>query len=646
MNQLFKISSGLILQENWENPTGWSGTGSHWNTGSNPGFVAFGRTPIPALVPSPAGGVDASGCREVCPFIEEGNWHLLYDAGDGTTSSTTGVLRPQWATSKNRGISYNRNGCVLGNSGLLSGGSEGVLSYRGLGNIAKVGSTYVLFSLYGYSTFSTPNGKAVLGNPPYICDTWTAPSISGPWTYTTNTPVPGPSGSYNSTGSQAESLVSDGTNLWCFFVASSDPYGTNINVGLAKSLISSPGGPWVAYGSQPILPQTGATTIFAENPKVWYWPKINCYVMTVNGKIGSGYSTSSNYYYLNSSLSSWSSPLEGPLAFQHVNGAVLNQVVSDGYNCLGVFSPLMQPNCLPVIDSNGYIPAVYDYGGDDLWSSSSANAHTGRNLGYTVLEPSPNCLSYGWTSGSDVANLYRKSVSHTNFVAELAVDYTSANNTGYVGIGLDYRVQASGDSYRVLLPAGSGSSPLSLYKSSGGSGGTPGTYNLLETAPSGSGTSANMKGSTNQISRFLVMVSGNTHSLYLDGELQIVYTDNSSPYTSGVAIGFVAGGMAARFRLFHMRSSNSITISGLSSGNTITLRAPGDIPVETATTSGTSYTTSTVTHYPLNTISYAGTDYSFANSGLIWGGDQFVLPAPNVGLTTTKELQGIGQSRS
>lgn len=631
MATLYKLSSGVIVREDWQNPVGWTSTDPRFSVQFNAGFVSFGASPVLALSPLAATD-DAGGIRE-CQMLVDGNqWNLFYAAGDGTTAAT-GNWKPQLAVSTDGGVTWNRRGFVLGSNGLANGGTETTLTYRDFGFVMKLGDTYVLFSLYGYSTMEPPNLKGHVPAPPYTCDCWSASSVYGPWTFSTQTPTFGGAGSFDEGAAQSSSIVRDGTTLWNFYTASAAAYGSGINVGLAYAAYgTNDAGPWTKYGGggsgAPILPSSVSDTGI-ENPKVWYWPQIGKYVLSFNGRyhVSTGGSTPQNMYFLNSSLTNWLTPDEGPYVFQHCDGSVFNQVVLDGVNNVGIITPFMKDGSLPVIDSNGYIPAVYDTGGDALWSTLNSNVHVGRHLVYTVLEPSPKCLIYNWTSGNDTANRYQKDVSHGDFYAEFVMDYSSANNAGYVGIGFDYRIQGSGDSYRLLLPAGIGPSSIQLHKSTGGSGGVPGTYSSLVS------NSLNMKGYINQSCRIRMSVVGNLHTIWLDGEQQVSYTDSSSPYTSGTSVAFVAGGMNARFRMFHMLTSSSVTIQGLTSGKSMILRGPGGVPYEIGTTSGTTYTSSSVSHYPLDTVTYDGVDYAFTSSGLVWGGDILSFPQVPEGFT-------------
>jgi hypothetical protein len=141
------------------------------------------------------------------------------------------------------------------------------------------------------------------------------------------------------------------------------------------------------------------------------------------------------------------------------------------------------------------------------------------------------------------------------------------------------------------------------------------------------------------------VATGDLHSLWLNGELQIRYTDTSSPYTTGTAIALVAGGMNARFRLLSICGSTSVTVRGLTPGLRITFRAPGGVPVEDAIVTGRTYTTTNTPHFPLDTISYGGIDSSFTTTGLIWGGDEFILSDPTAGLSHTKDFLGINRPK-
>lgn len=195
---------------------------------------------------------------------------------------------------------------------------------------------------------------------------------------------------------------------------------------------------------------------------------------------------------------------------------------------------------------------------------------------------------------------YSYAHSNTNFIKQFVIEplefVTSA------AWGFDYRVQSSGDSYRLKLTAGGG---LTLQKSTGGSGGIPGSFSNI-----GSSTGSQVS-VPNFAHRLRVEVTGNLHEAWFDGEKQISYTDSSSPYTSGPGIAFFGTRGRANIRRPHMRSSNSVTINGLTNGDAIVLRAPGGVPIATATVSGTSHTF-THTHYPMGSIEVNGVELEVA----------------------------------
>lgn len=240
-------------------------------------------------------------------------------------------------------------------------------------------------------------------------------------------------------------------------------------------------------------------------------------------------------------------------------------------------------------------------------------------------------------SYSTSVDRFAYTLANTNFIGEFSVRPELLATGAYWG--LDYRIQgASGDSYRLVLTAAGG---LVLRKSTGGSGGVPGTFSDIGT-PSGSQVAK-----VGMAHRIRMSVAGNVHTAWLDGEQQISFTDSSSPYASGASIALVGTVACAQIRLLSLRSSNDVTVDGLTNGQTITLRAPGGVPLVTATVSGTSHTF-TYTHFPAGSVEVDGSE--FKPPAMIYGGDNFTVTAapasgsglsPLVGLTNGTGLSPL-----
>lgn len=197
-----------------------------------------------------------------------------------------------------------------------------------------------------------------------------------------------------------------------------------------------------------------------------------------------------------------------------------------------------------------------------------------------------------------------RSLSHSNFCAEFAVDYSASAGGDF--ISLDYRIQGNGDSYRLqVLPGGK----LQLQTVVGGTATNIGTVSGTQV------TAANMS------HRVRVVVSGSTHQAWLDGEQQINHTDAS--YASGVSVAFAGKGITAKARFLSIMSGSGVSINGVPGGQSATLRGLGGIPLETITTGGN--ITFSPAHFPAESIEINGTDYPA--TGFIWGGDAFNMPS-------------------
>lgn len=175
------------------------------------------------------------------------------------------------------------------------------------------------------------------------------------------------------------------------------------------------------------------------------------------------------------------------------------------------------------------------------------------------------------SAGAATEAAMTRSVTHADFVADTSFVYTTVSSSPFASF--NYKTQASGDGYRVIITTG-GSCRLQKVVS--------GTPTLLGSALGSLVTQANF------IHRLRVVVTGTTHQVYLDGELQVNLTD--STYSSGVKVGFSAVGVDVRFAYLKMTKGPTVTINGLSNGQSLCVRGSGDIPLSSQTISGTSAT--------------------------------------------------------
>lgn len=580
---LNRTSSGLISKETFSSVTGWTSSAG-FTAGSNPGLVIFGALPIDTLVRTPS-GVDDQGCREAHLFID-GDWrnlaltrHLFY--GSGSQGGADAPWRPHLANSTNGGKTFTK----LGSWGPgLSDGTSGTYSARDMLYIEKRGSTYVMHAMIGAYNF----GGGIPG-PPYTSDLWTINDLANftnlaSWNFVRYAFPVGAPGTFDEGSAYAGQVVLDGSTYRGFYSTANGNY-TIFNVGLANA--TSPTGVFTKTNAD-VLPDGNS---YGENPKIWWSSVLNKWVMLQNRAVVAGY-TDQSVYFLSNSLTDWSasSPIQ-----------IHRPCPLDGDIAVGIISPYFVAEGAAVETAEGYVPVTWDGWPQD---AGPINVHLHRKIVSGVVEPSPYALVYSKTGQSGVTNTFEKSVPFTDGTIEWAARFSET--AGGAFHAFDYRVQAEGDGYRVVLAIGE---KLKLQKSSGGT--------FSDIAP-GSGT---LNGAQGMMHRLRVRVVGNVHALWLDGEQQVSFTDSSSPFISGVKIRFVAKDANQEARLCHIRSADTVTVNGLTDGQAITLRAPGTPPIATATVSGTSHTFSGVAHFPAESIEIDGVNNVVP--GGIWGGDIF-----------------------
>ena len=201
-----------------------------------------------------------------------------------------------------------------------------------------------------------------------------------------------------------------------------------------------------------------------------------------------------------------------------------------------------------------------------------------------------------------------RALTHADAVFDYAINGTGGN------VDLFYRLQSAtsgANGYRIRLDmSGAGPVASTASKVVGGTvtglGGNTGTrtINALATFPH----------------RVKITVSGSTHTVAIDGETQLSFTD--ATYATGVGIGQSCDiAVAYKVRALNVRKSDTVTVQGLTNGQVVTLRAAGGLPMATAVASGT---TATITgpYFPASSIDVAGVQ-RYAVSGGIWGGEVF-----------------------
>jgi len=206
------------------------------------------------------------------------------------------------------------------------------------------------------------------------------------------------------------------------------------------------------------------------------------------------------------------------------------------------------------------------------------------------------------------------SVDHTDFVVEFGVPVNSLKAGGFEFSYLLQSTVNANNGYRVFLDL-IGYRPVASFVSKVVSG--------VAGAPLATASDAlTQRSATATVVRVKVTVSGDTHTLQIDGETQLTFSD--STYTSGVAIALSAyygNGNTSAVRKIAMRESDTVTVTGLTAGKVVTLRAPGRVPLATTTAAGSSVTL-TVPHYPAAAIDIDGVQ-TYAPAGGFYGGASF-----------------------
>jgi hypothetical protein len=202
------------------------------------------------------------------------------------------------------------------------------------------------------------------------------------------------------------------------------------------------------------------------------------------------------------------------------------------------------------------------------------------------------------TAGAD--DIYTN-VSNGNFTAEYTIDMDTMDAAGAY-MAFNFRTAAgSTNGYRLKCFQ---NGRLQLFKVAGG----------VETSlASQSGTQL---ATQNHPCRIKVVANGTSIAAYLNGEQQVAVTD--ATYLNGTRTGFTAYNSRLAVPYFHLYASNAVTITGLTAGQVVTLRAAGGIPVASATATGSSIQLTSF-HYPLHIIDVNGVDYT--PTGGVWGGD-------------------------
>jgi hypothetical protein len=227
-----------------------------------------------------------------------------------------------------------------------------------------------------------------------------------------------------------------------------------------------------------------------------------------------------------------------------------------------------------------------------------------------VIEPASALLRYAGDADTTLRGLSR-SLSHTDITIECASELTGVNGSGG-SLVIAYRSDGTGNNeYRATLTT---SGKWSLVKV------VSGTPSTIATA-SGTQTYDNKGAPSGYQHRLKVQVIGNVHVATLDGETQYTFTDSSSPITSGTTLTVYGKGINADVINLTCRTSDTITVNGMTPNTSVWLRAACGIPIAAIASNSSGIGSISYKHFPLYSLDVAGTDYTVGTDSRIWGGD-------------------------
>lgn len=554
---LTRTVSGLIMSEDFASIADWTPETGDWSVEEDAAYIAY---PVPRvfLPLGAAGQSDDSNVRQVWCYRDNLNtlW-AFYDGSDqpNLTTATAGVHA---ARSRDGGKTWVRYGRQLDPS-------DGYWA-RINGFVLLVSGTYYLYSL-------ADNPAGTGDGQPYLTSIFSAPSLTGPWSFVRDFPGVGAAGQWDATSHYTSCVIPDSGTYRAFIGGISDVLPT-YNIGMDES--SAPGGVFTKDGALTI-PNAGKP----ENVKVWFDNILNRWCMLSNQVHSSGLYTDRNRMFLSTSITDWSSA-----TYKDVQSATA-AIDTSQLDVVGVAAPVYNLDATVYRDGN-YLPFSYD-------GLPTDGNQIGRKGLAGVLEPSRYCAKCAVGAGG--STLYRAQ-ANTNFVAEFAFDLSAAAPGA---VEFSYRRDNSG----TALTNG--------YALSFSTAGAVALYSVASGTPTTLESHSIAAFTLQRTYRLRVEVSGTSHKAYLDGD-EIINSSDAT-YASGAAISLRAQNCTARFRNLHMRTSNTVTISGADAP--VSLLSHGGLYVAEHQTSITH------THYPMRYL-VSGGIFTKSDDG-IYGGDTWTV---------------------
>lgn len=615
---LTRNTAGLILKDDFATLAGWTAPAEWTVDTTRPLYVAY-TSDVAMLTGGSVGSADGSGPREGHLMqVSDSLWYLFYGAGDGNNSGSGAPWRPQLAKSTNRGVSWTKLGSIAG----ITNGSYAARDFGGF--VWYESGTYYMHIL---NADTQSNGIPGIN---YRNAIYTATDPEGTWSFQTETPSLGGAGSFDEVSVNVTWVEKIGATYHAYW---SSRYlsisGTAWGVGHGTQ--SSPTGAITKDGLGSFLPTsvTGVSVSMPENGKKWYSSALGKYILACNTVNSSSSFTDGNDCFYSTNQTDFSTCYRSRL--QQANTSY------DGVNAVGLICPFVAQGGAAV-DINGYVPFTWDADPPSTFNGgdNTDGYHRGRKIRQGVLEPAATSARLA-TSAS--AKLAIKAQTNSNFIAEVAVEFEASATSN--SFGLCYRMdQNNGDTYRgYVLQYNHTDQKFNLYKNNNGS------YSLVGQAAVGPGR--DIDNNNIGVQRWKIVVSGSSHQLYLNGDASPTLNLTDGTYTSGSYIG-LRGECATRVRLLALRSSDSVTVTGLTPGQSAVLRGHGGVIAATATADGSGVATLSNKHFPLHSIDIAGVNHVPADGGMVWGGDSFSVAgaAPTLSALSASNITPTGARHS
>lgn len=399
---LTRSTTGLLYQTDFAAATGWT-LGTGWTTDAlAPTFCTFDPTPL--TFEYTVGGLlnDSGGAREFHPFIDtDGTWYLFYGAGDSTGPSNP--WRIHLAKSADRGLTWTKLGPL---NIALSDGAGGTVAAADMLYMEKIGTTYNLHAMTA-GTLS-PNG---VPGVPYQTRLWTntACTTTG-WVFANTLVSTNSIGGIDTSDETSGNVVGSttagtalGTAVYHLFTSVRTTGGI-YGVGHLTST-SRTSGFVAATNSNPV---TMPSNMGGENPKVFWSTALGKWVMFLTTFFQSPGNVFRQSAYTSTDLSTWT-PNSGATAIMQRQSPLHGNIA--GANIL---SPVFAVGGSPVQDSFGYVPCSYDNDPSGILDIINSGRH-GR---FVVAEPALNSLHYTPTSSTLFADNFNTYVANSNMAGQ------------------------------------------------------------------------------------------------------------------------------------------------------------------------------------------------------------------------------------